>query len=216
MRLGFIATAAFALALAAGGARAEGGIRGEYLETRSANVFAGACHHEGEVTTVGRDAVMAWRFTDGSYEGVSLKGVRLVAVVNASKNFEFADAVRRSVVYLDADATDAQRRASAALVRDKFAAALGEVLAVKAAPIRFTSSDKTFEVTAGKAAYMKVNKSVGDICCLQEQQVWGTPFIGLEQARTGFGVQTRYQDSDLISSWAASEMNNAYFGAFAL
>ena len=35
-------------------------IKGDYVEVRTASVFAGACHFNGEVTTTGRDALMAW------------------------------------------------------------------------------------------------------------------------------------------------------------
>src|SRR5678815_4830331 len=34
-------------------------MRGDYVEVRTASVFAGACHYNGEVVTTGRDAKMA-------------------------------------------------------------------------------------------------------------------------------------------------------------
>ena len=34
-------------------------LRGDYVEVRTASVFAGACHYNGEVVTTGRDAMMA-------------------------------------------------------------------------------------------------------------------------------------------------------------
>src|SRR5687767_11175075 len=41
-------------------------MRGEYVEVRTASVFAGACHYNGEVVTTGRDALMAWNVTSGN------------------------------------------------------------------------------------------------------------------------------------------------------
>src|ERR1700722_1556209 len=38
-------------------------IKGDYVEARTASVFAGACHYNGEVMITGRDAVMAWNVT---------------------------------------------------------------------------------------------------------------------------------------------------------
>ena len=35
-------------------------IVGDYVEARTASVFAGACHYNGELVTTGRDAIMAW------------------------------------------------------------------------------------------------------------------------------------------------------------
>ena len=45
-------------------------LRGDYVEARTASVFAGACHYNGELTTTGRDALMAWNITAGSWDGV--------------------------------------------------------------------------------------------------------------------------------------------------
>src|ERR671928_228601 len=77
-----------ALALTCGAAlvssRAEGdGVRGVYVEARTASVFAGACHYNGELTTAGREAVLAWNVKGGSWGGVDLAGVRAVADVEA-------------------------------------------------------------------------------------------------------------------------------------
>lgn len=49
-------------------------LRGDYVETRTASVFAGACHYNGELTTTGRDALMAWNVVSGSWRGVDLAG----------------------------------------------------------------------------------------------------------------------------------------------
>jgi hypothetical protein len=37
-------------------------ITGDYIEARTAAVFAGACHYNGELVTTGHDAIMAWNF----------------------------------------------------------------------------------------------------------------------------------------------------------
>jgi len=44
-------------------------VKGDYVEVRTASVFAGACHYNGEVTTTGRDALMAWNVTSGNFCG---------------------------------------------------------------------------------------------------------------------------------------------------
>src|SRR5881227_2800165 len=61
-------------------------IRGDYVEVRTASVFAGACHYNGEVTTTGRDAMMAWNVTSGKWQGVDLTGVKVVAIVSSEEN----------------------------------------------------------------------------------------------------------------------------------
>src|SRR5262249_45681032 len=88
----YLGAAALAAVLVAGRGRAAPAVTGDYVESRSANVYVGACHHEGEIQTAGRNAVMAWNITEGEYNGVSLQGVKVVAVVAADKHLEFADA----------------------------------------------------------------------------------------------------------------------------
>jgi len=56
-------------------------IQGEYVEARTAEVFAGGCVMSSEAETIGREAVMAWRISKGSYDGVALDGLSVVAAV---------------------------------------------------------------------------------------------------------------------------------------
>src|SRR5713101_9516731 len=61
-------------------------VKGDYVEVRSASVFAGACHFNGEVVTTGRDALMAWKVQRGTWNGTRLDGVRAIAVVSSAAN----------------------------------------------------------------------------------------------------------------------------------
>src|SRR5688500_17007862 len=76
-------------------------LRGEYVEVRTASVFAGACHYNGEVVTTGRDAMMAWNVTSGKWQGVDLTGVRAMAIVNSTSNLSEQNAARHSEVIID-------------------------------------------------------------------------------------------------------------------
>src|SRR5713101_4802640 len=59
-------------------------IQGDYLETRSADVWTGPCFANSETGLVGREAIMAWRVDRGTWKGVSLDGLSVVGVVKAS------------------------------------------------------------------------------------------------------------------------------------
>src|SRR5437870_3218330 len=61
-------------------------VQGDYVEVRTASVFAGACHFNGEVVTTGRDALMAWNVTAGRWNATDLTGVRAIAIVNSEEN----------------------------------------------------------------------------------------------------------------------------------
>jgi hypothetical protein len=42
-------------------------IRGDYIETRSADVYTGQCFANGEVNLVGKEAILAWHIQTGSW-----------------------------------------------------------------------------------------------------------------------------------------------------
>src|SRR5262250_1772074 len=58
-------------------------IRGQYLETRSADVYVGQCFANGEVNLVGTEAIVAWHIQEGKWDGVSLAGLNVVGAIKA-------------------------------------------------------------------------------------------------------------------------------------
>src|ERR1700694_2143908 len=59
-------------------------IRGQYIETRSADVYTGQCFANGEVNLVGGEAILAWHVQSGSWDGVPLDGLTVAAAVHAN------------------------------------------------------------------------------------------------------------------------------------
>src|SRR5690606_10789197 len=60
---------AAALSLLPASALAAGAVTGEYVEARTAEVFAGGCIMSSEAETIGRQAILAWRIDEGTYQG---------------------------------------------------------------------------------------------------------------------------------------------------
>src|SRR5881397_2739036 len=61
-----------------------GQINGDYVETRSADVYTGPCFANAESGLVGDQATLAWRIRNGEWNGVSLDNLSVVAVTRAS------------------------------------------------------------------------------------------------------------------------------------
>src|SRR5512141_1225832 len=59
-------------------------IRGDYVETRSADVYTGQCFANGEVNLVGNEAILAWHVQTGSWDGIPLEGLTVAAAVRAN------------------------------------------------------------------------------------------------------------------------------------
>ena len=86
MKLAVIAVAALAVSATGLTADEKGRITGEYVEARTAEVFAGGCIMNSEAETMGRQAIMAWKITSGSFDGVALDGLTAVAAVAGDRN----------------------------------------------------------------------------------------------------------------------------------
>jgi hypothetical protein len=105
-----------------------GGIRGEYVEARTADVFTGPCFSNAEVFISGNRAVIAWKVTEGSWNGVDLSGLCVAAAVDGTTTFtedqpEKAD----SVVIVDAKADGRQREALVGLAKELAGARLSRI-----------------------------------------------------------------------------------------
>src|SRR5437762_7474389 len=59
-------------------------ITGDYVETRSADIYTGPCFANSEVGLVGDQAILAWHVKDGVWQGENLNGLAVVAAVKAN------------------------------------------------------------------------------------------------------------------------------------
>src|SRR6476659_1494042 len=80
-----VAAALMAAPLAARGP-AGTSISGSYVEARTAEVFTGGCIMNGEAATTGREALLVWKVDRGSFDGVSLNGLAVVAAIVGDQN----------------------------------------------------------------------------------------------------------------------------------
>ena len=188
-------------------------IRGDYLEVRTASVFAGACHYNGEVTTTGRDAMMAWNVTSGKWQGVDLSGVRAMAIISADANLADKDAARKTELVIDNSASRMQMMAMLNALKQKYAASLGTVVSVRSAPVSFVHNGRTFAANADDAA-INVEAMPNDLCCKMPNLVWYTPLVGLENRKVGYTSKAFYSGNTVSEPWSRSGENSAFYGSF--
>ncbi len=189
-------------------------VTGEYVEARSASVYAGACHYNGEYTTAGREAVLAWKISTGEADGVKLDGLRVVAVVAGDANLAEAKTARRSVLYVDSAATPAQRDALVKLLKAKAGASLGTVSEVKSAPVTFNAQGTTVSVTAAGASLNASRYPCKH--CMMPAETWYAPLAPTKEVVVAQGVSTGFSDKTLGVSWSQNESDNVFVGTFAL
>jgi hypothetical protein len=187
-------------------------VRGDYVEVRTASVFAGACHYNGEVVTTGREAMMAWNVTSGNWEGVDLTGVRVMAIVSSDANLGDKNAARHSEVVIDSPSRS-QSLAILNAIKDKYAASLGNIVKVRNAPIKFVREGKTYAVAADDAT-IDVEAMPNDLCCKMPNLVWYTPLVGLENRKVGYTTNAVYSGNTVGEQWSRAGENSAFYGSF--
>jgi hypothetical protein len=140
------------LALLVSGTAGAAQIRGDYIEARTADVFTGPCFSNAEVFITGHQAVMAWKVTEGSWDGVDLSGLAVAAAVRGTTTFSEDKAQdARSVLIVDKNASPRQRAALIAMAKHFAGSRLSKVVDVKSALMSLTV--ESHEMTAdGKLA----------------------------------------------------------------
>jgi len=189
-------------------------VKGDYVEVRTASVFAGACHFNGEVTTTGREALMAWNVTAGKWNGVDLTGVRAIAVVSSADNLSNPQAGRRAELIMDKSATHGQAVAMLDALKSRYAEALGQIISVRTAPINFQHEGKTYEVSSAEAA-ISVEAMPNDLCCRMPNLIWYSPLVPLSQRKVGYTVKALYAGHTVSDNWERAGENSAFYGSFA-
>ena len=199
-------------------AGSNGTISGEYVEARTAEVFAGGCVMNSEAETMGRQAVMAWKIDRGSYQGVSLDGLAVVAAVNGDRNLgmremggEAPQNVRAALV-VDARATEAQRTALVAMARDFSKNVVNEVVSVTPAQITFWDDNDRIAVAAPDVE-LTVNKQLKhDPSCGAMQ--WFRPLTTIQQGTMGVAEAHAFSGSTLGTKWSHPNKRSAFFARF--
>src|ERR1041385_1897772 len=89
-------------------------INGNYMEARTADVYTGPCFANGEAEINGKEAVFGWKINNGSWQGVNIAGLGVVAVVRAEHtlgNVHVAKNPAIAALIVDSRATAEQREA---------------------------------------------------------------------------------------------------------
>lgn len=212
-------------------------ISGSYVEVRGQDVFIGACFANSETGLVGREGTMAWNIKDGAYNGVSLKGLS-VAVAMLGKSTlgdKFSNPFPiKSVLFLDEQATEAQRAALRGFAREAAGPMLGTVVREEVVPVTFeqTQCAVTEEIdheghhaAHGPAACVTVKAGSmltvqtrslrhSDSLCANPEVHYAPMARGMKHETTVFAEQMIFQGKGLDSVWSIPAKRNGYVADF--
>ena len=197
---------------------ASGEIRGDYLEARTSDVYTGPCFANGEVNLTGREAVMAWRVREGSWQGVDLSGLSVVAVVKAAATLgdPYASPYpARAVVILDEAATTEQRTALAHLARSRGGELLEDVIATHVAKI-----DASFEgpgqarITVPGLVDVRTRALCHDDHICGNEFVYYPPLSPVTDAVPAYTLANRFEGDEFKSTWSSPLKRSAFVATF--
>lgn len=210
------------------GAPASAAISGDYLEARTSDVYTGPCFANGEVNLAGREAVVAWRVEEGSWEGVTVDGLSVAAAVRAAATLgdPFADPYpARAVVVVDERATPAQRDALVGFARAMAGDLLANVVSVETAPIEMA----VVEGHAGHAGHAgggSATLKAGDLIELRtrglnhddhlcgNEEVYYSPLATVEGAVPAVTLAHTFRGKGLGMTWSSPDKRSAFVGRF--
>jgi len=192
-------------------------VRGSYVEARTAEVFTGACIMSSEAETMGKEAVLAWKVDRGSFNGISIDGLAVVAAVAGDKNLGIQEvggekAVTRSTLFVDQRANPAQRLALVAMASDLSKGMLGTIVNVAPAPITFADGDAEVQVSGGPVTLEVAKHMAHEETCGSMQ--WFHPLASVDDAETGLTAQHSFTGSGLGTKWSDPNRRSSFFGTF--
>lgn len=215
-----IAALAFLIAVAI---PASAAIQGDYVEVRSADVYTGPCFANSEVGLAGDEAILAWRVRQGSWQGINLDGLGVVAVVKA--NATLGDPYHnpypaKSVLIIDQRANSQQRKALEELARSMAGRLLGNVVRVDTAAINLEVGEGedhgSVRLAAGNLARIKTRSlCAGDHLCGNEF-VYYPPLVKLSHAMPAYTLDESFEGQGLGVVWNRADKRSAFIGTFAL
>jgi len=197
-------------------------ISGDYIETRSADVYTGQCFANGEVGLTGNEAILGWRVRHGSWNGVALDGLSIAAAVRARATL--GDPYEnpypaKAVLIVDDQATPTQRAALVAFAGHMGGRLLENVEKVVAAPVELAMSSEHHGralLRAGQFAVVETRAiNENDHLCGNEVTFY-PPLTATAHAMPAVALVDQYQGPSLGETWLAHDRRSAFVGTSAV
>src|SRR5688500_1473195 len=197
------------------------GIKGDYLEVRSCDVFTGSCFANAEMNLAGTEGVMVWSVSEGTWNGVDLAGLKVAAVVKANGtlgNLHYNPRTADAVLIVDAKASAKQSAALKDFAQSMAGGLITKVANVQTAPIEAEIA------TCGKAGCAKVRAGdlveVATSCLGGEHKVCGNdetfypPLTNVQEAYPVFADVATFTGKGLNVTWQIAGKRSAFLAKF--
>jgi Protein of unknown function (DUF1326) len=197
-------------------------ISGVYMESRSADVYTGQCFANGEVNLVGDQAILGWQVEKGSWNGVKLDGLGVVAVVKAKATLgdPYGNPYpAKAVLIVDQRATAAQTEALKAFAQHQGGHLLEHVVRTESAAIEVALSQHNHGAAMLRAGNFATLQTRGlnehDHLCGNEVTFY-PPLTQVAHSMPAVATIDKFTGTGLGVNWETHEKRSAFLGTFAL
>ena len=196
-------------------------IRGDYIESRSTDVYVAQCFANGEVGLTGNDALMAWHVEQGAWDGVKLDGLTIAAAVRARATLgdPYGDPYpAQAVLLVDRAASARQREALIALAKHNGGRLLENVVSVNYVPVVLDTPADPQQggavLRAGKLATI-ITRPLNhhDHICGNETNFY-PPLTNVSDAVSAVALTDEFQGEGLGAQWSSHGRRSAYIARF--
>jgi hypothetical protein len=217
MKRAIIAASLIGLAVSPLLAGAKHTVSGAYVEARTAEVFTGGCIMNSEAETMGKQAVLAWKVDRGSFNGINIDGLSVVAALAGDRNLGMTEMggekpAVRTAMFVDQRANAAQQIALVAMASELSNGLVGTIVKVTPAPIEFVDHGGEINVAAPNVSLAVSKHLTHDPTCGAMQ--WFHPFSSLDASDMGVTSQNLFTGSALGTKWSDPNKRSAFFGTF--
>jgi hypothetical protein len=196
-------------------------IRGDYLETRSADVYTGQCFANGEVNLVGNEAILAWHVQSGGWDGIPLQGLTIAAAVRAKGTlgdpYE-SPYPARAVVLVDDQASVQQRDALvhfAEHMGGELLKNIDQVISTQMELVVNAEHHGAAMLRAGQFATIKTRGIGGQDHLCGNEVTFYPPLAETTHSMPAVALTDSYSGPGLGASWDLHGKRSAFVGTFA-
>lgn len=198
-------------------------IHGDYLETRTCDVYTGPCFANAEVGLTGNEAILAWHIRGGAHNEVDLTDKKVVLVVRASDTLGFGGGLVvnpdpiRSAILVDESATDDQQAALIDFVRTRASRVVGEVVRVESQPIdvAFDHIDMVAKLDVRNRVSVETRALRDSDCVCTNEEIYYPPLTDVENDSPAYTVEGRFSGRGLGTNWSHPDSRGSFLATFA-
>lgn len=197
-------------------------ITGEYIESRSCDVYTGPCFANGELGLTGKEALMAWKVDQGTFNGVKLDGLTVALVLEASDTlgtnagFRNKPKTLASVLLVDKQASGEQSAALQAFVRDAAPELAKNVKKVESVAMTLSndhlSGHGLFE--AENLARIETRKVAQGDCICTNEAVFYPPLTKVQNFQPAYCLESTFEGTGLNTTWSIYNKRGAFLATF--